>query len=155
VHEVTEDGAYKLLSMSDENKAVWIQNSLNNIDHTITVNGQYLGDATVASLALGYAGIDPKYITIAYETAMHEGRVVAKFSLPAIASENEVGSSLDSYRDTWLAKALVAPVDQFDAVYDAEQAEYLGMGGQAIIDERAAKLKEVYGADVPTDLLTK
>jgi putative aldouronate transport system substrate-binding protein len=86
---------------------------------------------------------------------MHEGRVVAKFSVGAIESENEVGSSLDSYRDTWLAKALVAPVDQFDAVYDAEQAEYLGMGGQAIIDERAAKLKEVYGVDVPTDLLTK
>jgi len=156
VHEVTEDGAYRLLTMSDEDRAVWIQNSLNNIDHTITVNGQYLGDATVASLALGYAGVDSRYITIAYDTAMNQGRVVAKFSVGAIASENEVGSSLDSYRDTWLDQAVVAPVEEFDSVYDACQNEYLNsMGGQEIINERAEKLKEVYGVEVPTDLLTK
>ena len=156
VHEITEDGAYRLLTMSDEDRAVWIQNSLNNIDHTITVNGQYLGDATVASLALGYAGVDPKYITTAYETAMNQGRVVAKFSVGAIASENEVGSSLDSYRDTWLDQAVVAPVEEFDSVYDSCQNEYLNsMGGQEIINERAEKLKDVYGVEVPTDLLTK
>jgi len=155
VHEVTEDGAYKLLTMTDEVKATWIQNSLNNIDYTITANGQYLGDATVASLALGYAGIDPKYITIAYETAMHEGRVVAKFSVGAIESENEVGSSLDSYRDTWLNQAVVASVEDFDSVFDACLAEYLGMGGQDIINERAEKILEVYGVQVPTDLASK
>ena len=120
------------------------------------LNGQYLGDATVASLALGYAGVDPKYITTAYETAMNQGRVVAKFSVGAIASENEVGSSLDSYRDTWLDQAVVAPVEEFDSVYDSCQNEYLNsMGGQEIINERAEKLKDVYGVEVPTDLLTK
>ena len=86
---------------------------------------------------------------------MNEGRVVAKFSVGAIESENEVGSSLDSYRDTWLNQAVVASVEDFDKVYDACQAEYLGMGGQEIINERAAKLKDVYGVEVPTDLLTK
>ena len=155
VHEITETGAYKLLSMSDENKAVWIQNSLNNIDHTITVNGQYLGDATAESLALGYAGVDPKYVTLAYETAMNEGRVVAKFSVGAIEAENEVGSSLESYRDTWIDQAVVAPVEEFDSVYDAGLQEYLDMGGQSIIDERAAKLKDVYGVEIATDLASK
>ncbi|MBR2824032.1 MAG: extracellular solute-binding protein [Clostridia bacterium] len=155
VHEKTEDGAYKLLTMSDEDKAVWIQNSLNNIDHTITANGQYLGDATVASLALGYASVDPKYITIAYETAMHEGRVVAKFSVGAIESENEVGSSLNSYRDTWLCQAIVAAEADFDSVYDAGLQEYLDMGGQEIINERAQKLSEVYGVEIATDLAAK
>lgn len=155
VHEVTADGAYRLLSMSDEDKAVWIQNSLNNIDHTITVNGQYLGDATAISLAYGYAAIEPRYITLAYETAMHEGRVVAKFSVGAIESENEVGSSLDSYRDTWLDQSVVASVDAFDSVYDSCMEEYMGMGGQDIIDERAEKLNEIYGVQVPTDLAAK
>ena len=87
---------------------------------------------------------------------MNEGRVFAKFSVGAIAAENEVGSSLDNYRDTWLCKAVVAPVDEFDAVYDEGQREYLeDKEGQSIIDERAAKILEVYGVEVPTDLLTK
>ena len=156
VHQVTEDGAYQLLTMDADNKAVWIQNSLNNIDHTITVNGQYLGDATAASFALGYAGIDPELLTIAYNVAMNEGRVFAKFAVGAIAAENEVGSSLDNYRDTWLCKAVVASVEEFDAVYDEGQREYLeDKEGQNIINERAAKILEVYGVEVPTDLLTK
>ena len=49
----------------------------------------------------------------------------------------------------------MASEEDFDKVYDECQAEYLGMGGQEIINERAAKLKEVYDVDVPTDLLTK
>jgi putative aldouronate transport system substrate-binding protein len=156
VHERTEDGAYKLLTMTGETKDKWIQNSLNNIDHTITVNGQYLGEATAASFALGYAAVEPKYLTIAYDVAMNEGRVIAKFSVGAIEAENEVGTSLDNYRDTWLSKAVVAPVEEFDAVYDACQKEYLeDKDGQKIINERAEKIKAVYGVEVPTDLLTK
>ncbi len=42
----------------------------------------------------------------------------------------------------------MAPVEQFDAVYDAGMADYLASGGQSIIDERREKLEAVYGIKV-------
>ena len=52
-----ENGAYEKIATTGE----WLQNSLNNIDYTITVNGLYLGDATAETTALGYEGVDSKY----------------------------------------------------------------------------------------------
>lgn len=143
-YEMTEDGAYKILAATGE----WIKNSGNNIDHTITVNGLYLGDATAATTALSYPGTKAEDIIIANTLGKLNGRVVKHFICGDIESEADVGTSLTSKRDALLTQAVVAPVDQFDAVYDKGMADYLASGGQDIINERAEKMAAVYGVTI-------
>ena len=83
-----------------------------------------------------------------YEDKMDRGRIVKKFSCGAISAEEDVGTSLTSKRDAMLTQAVVAPVDQFDSVYDKGMADYLASGGQNIIDERREKLEAIYGVHV-------
>ena len=140
-YELTETGAYALKNATGE----WFKNSGNNIDYTITVNGLYLGDATAATTALSYPGVDAQIIIDACAYGKLNGRVAAKYSCGDIEAESGIGDTLSSKRDAILAQAVVAPVDQFDAIYDSGVADYLASGGQDIIDERAEKLLAVYG----------
>ena len=63
----------------------------------------------------------------------------------AIETESEYGTALPTLRDTLLVNAVTASEADFDAVYDKYFQDYLDNGGQAIIDERAAKLEQYYG----------
>ena len=143
-YKMTDNGAYEMLNATGE----WIMNSGMNIDHTITVNGLYLGDATAATKALSYPGVNPDFIITANTYGKLNGRIVKKFSCGAISAEEDVGTSLTSKRDAMLTQAVVAPVDQFDSVYDKGMADYLASGGQNIIDERREKLEAIYGVHV-------
>ena len=143
-YKMTDNGAYEMLNATGE----WIMNSGMNIDHTITVNGLYLGDATAATKALSYPGVNPDFIITANTYGKLNGRIVKKFSCGAISAEEDVGTSLNSKRDAMLTQAVVAPVDQFDSVYDKGMADYLASGGQNIIDERREKLEAIYGVHV-------
>lgn len=140
-YEKLDNGAFKKIATTGE----WLQNSLNNIDYTITVNGLYLGDATAETTALGYEGVDSKYIVTALAASKKDGRVPAVFHVGAIATEAEYGTSLPTYRDTLLTQAVTASVDQFDAVYDKGMQDYMDNGGAAITEERIEKLTKYYG----------
>ncbi|WP_052835816.1 type 2 periplasmic-binding domain-containing protein [Thermobacillus composti] len=142
-HEKLPDGSYKSLAVTGEK----IMNSPNNIDYTITVNGIDLGDPdlTVKSIANGYAGVDKRYIEIAHRITTNEGRIGKNVNVGEIKAENGMGQALKEKRDTVLNKAIVAPVSEFDKVYDSGFEDYLRSGGQAIIDERKAKWEEFYG----------
>ena len=48
-------------------------------------------------------------------------------------------------RDTFLNKAVTASVEDFDKVYDEGLANYMSIGGQAIMDERIEKLEAATG----------
>ena len=71
---------------------------------------------------------------------MNGGRVPKHFSLPAIDAEVGIGTTLNDERNSFLNKAVTASVEEFDAVYDAGVENYMNIGGQAIMDERAEKL---------------
>ena len=139
-YNVVEGGYEKISTTGD-----WIQNSVNNIDYTITVNGLYLGDATTVTTALGYAPVASDLITVANAAAKADGRVVGYFNVGDIEAQQEYGTQLPTFRDTLLNKAVTASVDDFDAVYDQGMDDYLANGGQEIIDERTAKIEEFYG----------
>ena len=135
-HEVMADGAIKVLASTDEN----IMNSPNNIDYTITVNGLSLGDAdlNVKSTALNYVGVDASIIEKAFKYTTFDGIYTPNFNFGEIAAESGMGPVLTEKRDTFLTQAVVAPVDDFDKVFDSGMNDYLSSGGQAIIDERTA-----------------
>ncbi|MDI9514725.1 MAG: extracellular solute-binding protein [Clostridiaceae bacterium] len=141
-HEVMPDGAIKLLSATGDK----IMNSPNNIDYTITINGLDLGNAELnaKSLALGYAGVDARFIEKAWPLSKQDGRIIPQFNVGEVKSEEGMGPALADKRDNFLVQAVSCPPDQFDAVFDAGYQDYLNSGGQAIIDERTVKFAEYY-----------
>lgn len=141
-HNVLPDGAVQIIPASGD----WIQNSGQNIDYTIIINGLDLGDQELnaRSIALQYPGIDPQYPAEAYAIQRNDARIVRNFNVGEITSQSGMDNVLRDKRDNFLVQSIVAPVNQFDAVYDAGYADYLRSGGQAIIDERRTKYNQFY-----------
>lgn len=135
-HEVMPNGAIKVMPAVGES----IMNSQCNIDYTITNNGLNLGDAelTVKSTALGYVGVDPSVIQQAFKYTTLDGVFTPHFNFGEIVSEAGMGPVLNEKRDTLLTQSVVAPAANFDKVFDGGLNDYLGSGGQAIVDERTA-----------------
>jgi len=133
-----ENGVVTLINATGE----WIRNSPNNIDYTMTNNGLILGDvSTYAS----YPGTDPAIVEAALKDAKENSRIAKHFNVGSIESEQDVGSSLNEKRNAFLTRAIVAPVEEFDKVFDEGLEDYMISGGQDIIDERIEKLQSVYG----------
>lgn len=142
-HEVTEDGAIKTIAATGEH----IMNSPNNIDYTITINGLNLGDddLTIKSIALGYAGVDARYIEKAFAISTNDGRIGQNVQVGQIRAEEGMGPALSDKRDVLLDKSVVASVEDFDSVFDAGYNDYLSSGGDAIIKERKAAWEAAFG----------
>lgn len=142
-HEVVEDGAIKTIAATDEH----IMNSPNNIDYTITCNGLNLGDEdlTIKSIALGYAGVDARYIQKAFAISTNDGRIGQNVQVGQIKAEEGMGPALSDKRDVLLDQAVVVPAEDFDNVFDSGYDDYLNSGGQAIIDERKAAWENAFG----------
>lgn len=142
-HNVLEGGAIQTIAATGDA----IQNSGMNIDYTITCNGLNLGDAELTRLskAYGYAEIDPELVAQADIYAQVDARPAKNVNVGAIEAEAGVGDTLSSKRDQVYDQAVVAPVDQFDAVWDEFYNDYLASGGQDIMDERAEKWEQYFG----------
>jgi putative aldouronate transport system substrate-binding protein len=119
-----------------------IQNSGNNLDYTMPMNGIWLGDeeTTAKALANGYA-CEPKYIVEAYNTAMKdaEAGLVVPVILTAAGPYTE---DLTKKCNDGGSNAVRAPEGQFDKVWDAFIADFRASGADEIIAERAAKFVE-------------
>lgn len=141
-HEVMPDGAIKIISATGDK----IMNSGNNLDYTITINGLDLGDPvlTSKSLALGYAGVDSRFIQKAFMTANKDGFAPKHFNVGEIKSEEGMGQVLKEKRDILLANAVTCKPEEFDSVWDLYFGDYMNSGGKAIIEEREAKYKQFY-----------
>lgn len=141
-HEILEDGTVKTIAATGEK----IMNSPNNIDYTITINGLDLGDAELnaRSIALGYAGVDPRFIEKAYEYTNRDARYDKNINVGEIKSEQGMGAVLKEKRDNLLVQAVVAKPEDFDRVWDSGFQDYLRSGGQDIINERKAKYEQYY-----------
>ena len=143
-HEVLESGAIQIIAATGDA----IQNSGKNIDYTITCNGTHFGDPELAtlSLAYGYAGIDPELVLQADKIARNDAYAPKNVNVGIIEAEAGVGDTLTSKRDQIYDISLAAKEADFDATWDSLVQEYLDAGGQAIMDERAAKWEEYFGS---------
>ncbi len=116
-----------------------IQNSVNNIDYTISMNGIWLGDeeTTDKAIANGYT-CDPEYIVQAIRCSLNdaEAGLVVPVTLSVAGPYTE---DLKAKGEEGTCNAVRAPEGQFDAIWDAFIAEWRASGADEIIAERAAK----------------
>jgi putative aldouronate transport system substrate-binding protein len=142
-HQVMSNGAVQAIATTGEK----IINSPNNIDYTTLINGIRMStqELMVRSMVLAYSDIDTSIVEQAYTRASTPRNNFGKANVGAIESEEGMAQVLNEKRDAIYAKAVPASLAQFDSVFDSGYRDWLASGGQAIIDERAAKWKEFYG----------
>ncbi|HHY81515.1 MAG TPA: extracellular solute-binding protein [Clostridiales bacterium] len=119
-----------------------IQNSLNNIDYTLNMNGIWLGDheTTLKAIANGYS-CEPHYIENAMKTALNDA-----YALPVVPVTLTVAGpyseDLKTKGEVGTCNAIRAPESEFDKIWDEFIADWKASGADEIIAERAAKYIE-------------
>jgi putative aldouronate transport system substrate-binding protein len=121
---------------------LWIQNSPQNIDYTIPINGLELGDPNknLQALANSY-NCDPQLIYDAYDLSLKNARPLPVIPV-VLSAAGPYQQTLVDKGDILMASSITAAPGQFDRVWDAGIADWLSSGAQAIRDERAAKFIE-------------
>ncbi|MDR0374833.1 MAG: extracellular solute-binding protein [Treponema sp.] len=117
----------------------WIQNSPQNIDYTLPINGLEMGDPdlNVKALANGYAW-PAELIERAHDIAMHNGKPGPVIPVQLSAAGPVTQTLIDKF-NVFTASAMTAKPEDFDRVWDAGVADWLASGAKAVIDERNEK----------------
>jgi putative aldouronate transport system substrate-binding protein len=120
---------------------LWIQNSPQNIDYTISINGLELGDPSknMQYLVNSY-NVDPKFIIDAYELSMKNTRVLSVIPVTLTAA-GPVQADLHTKGDRLMAESITCAPGQFDRIWDDGIRDWLASGAEAVRTERASKYK--------------
>jgi putative aldouronate transport system substrate-binding protein len=118
--------------------------SIQNIDYTLILNGVELGDMskTIKVNAMSYPGLESLYEDC-YKYAMRDSYVAPQLSTP-VEADGKYGANLKEKEKEVYAKAITAKPADFDKVWDAVIQEYLALGGQEVMDQRAAAWKKAH-----------
>jgi putative aldouronate transport system substrate-binding protein len=136
-HEMV-DGLPKMKATDGEK----IMNSSNNIDYTIMINGLDVGDDSKLAQAIAQSySVDSQYTINAYDMAMKDCRqpIIIPVTLSAAGP---VSQTLIDKGEEFLAQAVSCKPDKFDKIWDDGIKEWLSVGAQDVIDERAEKYIE-------------
>ena len=119
----------------------WFQNSAQNIDYTIPMNGVEMGtpELNARVMALSYGNTPPDVIVNAYMISTRGARASAVYQ--ATTRINQYAATLQDKADELLAQAIRAPVANFDRIWDAGIRDWLASGAQEVINERASLYK--------------
>ena len=117
----------------------WIQNSTQNIDITMPLNGVYLGsdEQNARVLALSYQGTPADTIVSAYNTSVKDAR--AAIVHPAVLKVTQYTQTLEDKADALIAQAIRAPTAQFDATWDTGYRDWMASGAQEVLNERTSQ----------------
>ncbi|WP_028552195.1 extracellular solute-binding protein [Paenibacillus sp. UNC451MF] len=137
-HYTLENGFPKAITTDEAKKTFY-----NNADIAIVINGKDFGsaDKNIEATALSF----PNYKDLAKQSilyALKDGYTAPRFDRP-IDSEIKYGKTLSDKATETVVKSILAKPEDFNKIYDASVAEYLKLGGQAVIDERRAAYKEM------------
>jgi putative aldouronate transport system substrate-binding protein len=137
VHDL-EDGLPKLRTGPGE----WVQNSPQNIDYTLPLNGLDMRDPelTIRALANGYSW-PAESVENAYNIAMHNAVPDPVVPVTLTAAGPYVQTIIDK-GNVMLTEAVIARPEDFDRVWETRLRDWLVSGAQAVIDEREAKFYE-------------
>jgi putative aldouronate transport system substrate-binding protein len=137
VHDMI-DGLPKIRTVT----GVWIQNSPQNIDYTLHINGLDMGDPelTIKAIANGYSW-PAELIENAYNMAMTNASPGPVIPVTLSAAGPYVQTLIDK-GNYMLTEAVTTRPENFDRVWDAGMRDWLNSGAQEIINERQAKFVE-------------
>ena len=114
-------------------------NSMQNLDYTLLVNGQWLDtdEKTMKAQALSYQGYADEYAAM-YEVG-NQDLIPQGFKIRAtLPAEAQYNTTLkDFHREILVRCAMCKPEEVHDLFQQLVQ-EYLNRGGQAVMDERTA-----------------
>jgi len=118
----------------------WFQNSAQNIDFTMPINGLETGNEEMNArvLAFSYGGYAPEVIVNAYQTSVRNGRAQVVVPGAVTTQDGIYGQVLIDKGDALIAQAITASPANFDRVWDTGLADWMASGGKAVMDERAA-----------------
>ena len=121
--------------------------SPNNVDLTLVVGsppdfGSNRANALAASL--GFPGIDPELVVQSMEIALLNGRQAPIFQIPGgMPFNDEFSATFQTLASNALVAAITAPVDQFDAVWQAQMDSLMAAGAAQAMDERRDGLRRI------------
>jgi putative aldouronate transport system substrate-binding protein len=144
-HVVEESGALRTIPAEANSREFF--NSPQNIDFTMTINGPDTGilELNALTIALGYAGVDPRLIEIAYEAQKVDIRISKQVSVGIILSEDGLSQTLRDRGDALWAQSISASPADFDRVYDNAMSQIMQTIGNASMQERTEKWQQFYG----------
>jgi putative aldouronate transport system substrate-binding protein len=118
---------------------LWIQNSPQNIDYTISMNGLDVGDPelNIKVLANSYT-VPPQLIIDAYNMATRNSWTVPVVPV-TLSAAGPYATTLGDKGNQMVTEAITCAPAQFDRVWDAGIADWMASGGQIILEERRAK----------------
>jgi putative aldouronate transport system substrate-binding protein len=116
----------------------WFQNSSQNIDYTMPMNGVEMGSDTLNArvLALSYGSIPSATIENAYAIAIRNGRAPVVRQVTTLV--NQYTQTLQDKADALLAQSITATAANFDRVWDAGVADWRASGAQEVLNERTS-----------------
>jgi putative aldouronate transport system substrate-binding protein len=117
----------------------WFQNSTQNIDITMPMNGIEMGSADLNArvLALSYGGYSADVIVNAYSVSTRNARAPVVVNIPT-SVDGIYGQTLVDKGDALLSQAVTARPAEFDRIWDAGIRDWMQSGAQEIMDERIA-----------------
>jgi hypothetical protein len=149
-HEVVEGGALAVLPIDD----IPFERRMSggrNFDINPLMNGVWFDlvdpDRAFATAALGYPGIDSELVINSLESVVGSAIVWRSVNdVGTIQSETGMSAPLTDLRDQIMNRLVgqVSP-ENFETEFNREYDMYLGMGAQAIIDERDAAWVAAFG----------
>jgi putative aldouronate transport system substrate-binding protein len=119
----------------------WFQNSPNNLDYTMQMNGVEMGSQELNSrvIALSYGNTPAADIVNAYAISVKDARAAPVYQ--ATTKVNQYAQTLADKSDALLSQSITAPVARFDSVWDAGYKDWLASGAQEVINERTSLYK--------------
>jgi putative aldouronate transport system substrate-binding protein len=116
----------------------WFQNSSQNIDYTMPMNGIEMGDTTLNArvLALSYGNVPSATIENAYAIAIRNARAPVVRQVTTLV--NQYTQTLQDKSTALLSQAITAPAANFDRIWDAGIADWNASGAQEMVNERAS-----------------
>ncbi len=137
--DLNEDGI-PVVKDVDADHHDMVYNSMQNIDYTLLVNGQWLDteEKTMKSQALsyqGYADLFEEEYTVGNRDAILAG---FHFDVP-LENNSKYSTTLASYEQEILVKCtMAATAEECSALYKDMLQQYMDMGGKAVQDEKYA-----------------
>ena len=137
-YDLNEDGV-PVVKNPDEANHDKTFNSMQNLDYTLLINGQYLADESllIKAQALSYQGYADEYEAL-YK-AFHKDPLNTGWTFEVVLqASSEYGTRLGEFENEMLTKVTMADPAEASALFDQMLEEYKAMGGQACYDEATA-----------------